>query len=214
MMGWGKAISQLGNPIVLISLLIGVILLAGFLFWMHYRDKRRKKENPLNPAEIIDNKPVETNNDVPPTIDSADASQSAATVSTEGPKGVPGSINNPKTPQYAAMVFTDEGIKFKSISKKLSSLIYCDPSMPKPGMKYLAVEKNGDFQSFDPREAPIASSDTPQRAWRATHVYELVKAVWTTPAGFLEKLNMIFFWVFCGGLFIIVIEIISKIGGK
>jgi hypothetical protein len=86
--------------------------------------------------------------------------------------------------------------------EKLKNIIYCDPSMPKSGMKYLALEASvGNVVSYDPREKPIDKDNTPQRAWRATHVYELVKAAWAVPLGQWEKLNIVFFYIFCGGCY-------------
>jgi hypothetical protein len=113
--------------------------------------------------------------------------------------------------RYNAMVFTEDGIKFKTIKEKLLTLIYCDPSMPKHGSRYLCVEKDGVIKGYDPRDTLIESKDTAHRAWRATHCYDIVRAMFATPLTGLEKLNQVFMWVFCGGLLFLGIIALSRI---
>ena len=116
-----------------------------------------------------------------------------------------------KPPQYNAMVFTDEGIQFKPVKEKLLSTIYCDPSMPKSGQKYLCVEQDGKIKAYDPRDSMINSRDSAHRAWRATHCLQIVRNLFAAPMLNWEKLSMIFMWVFCGCLVFVAIIALSKI---
>ena len=113
--------------------------------------------------------------------------------------------------KYNAMVFTDDGIKFKTVKQKLLTLVFCDPSMPKSGSRFLCVEKDGQIKGYDPRDSLIASNDTAQRAWRATHCKDIVRAMFQGPTTPWEKLNQVFMWVFCGGLLFLGIIALSRI---
>ena len=194
--------SLLHNPPTVISVGVGffIILVFGLIFG--FKDKlfsKPKAENIEAPIEEVEPDGVDYSLDFL-------LGTTPALVTPAGTISIPAGQT-----RYHAMVFTESGIKFKTIKEQFLTLIYCDPTMPKSGQRYLCVEKEGKIIPYDPRDSSINSKDTAHRAWRATHCLDIVRDMFATPPTNLQKLNMIFMWVFCGGLLFLGIVALSKI---
>ena len=197
--------STLHDPGTLISIGVGffILIVVALIFVL-----KNRKRNAANDSVV------------------ANAASTASTAGGQVPSASPqGSadgqvVQTSATPQesaesainYNAMVFTDDsGIKFPTIKQKLLTLVFLDPSMPKSGSRFLCVEKDGQVKGYDPRDSSITSGDTAQRAWRATHCKDIVRAMFQAPTTPWEKLNQVFMWVFCGGLLFLGIIALSRI---
>jgi len=197
--------STLHDPGTLISIGVGffILIVAALIFVL-----KNRKRNAANDSVV------------------ANAASTASTAGGQVPSASPQGaadgqvVQTSATPQesaesainYNAMVFTDDsGIKFPTIKQKLLTLVFLDPSMPKSGSRFLCVEKDGQIKGYDPRDSLIASNDTAQRAWRATHCKEIVRAMFQAPTTPWEKLNQVFMWVFCGGLLFLGVIALSRI---
>ncbi len=201
------------NPVAVIS--IGAGFFIFLLVYLFYRFRSKPPKATTAVAEPIVVSPEDT------VVNSPSDSLERLFGIEPQPGGGPGVAMIPASPvavvptgkaAYNAMVFTEEGIKFKAIKEKLQSLIYCDPSMPKSGMKYLCVEKaDGTHVAYDPRDLLINSKDTAQRAWRATHCLQIVRDMFTVPATNWEKINTILMYVAIGGMIFVAIIGLSKL---
>jgi len=196
--------STLHDPGTLISIGVGffILIVVALIFVL-----KNRKRNAANDSVV------------------ANAASTASTAGGQVPSASPQGaadgqvVQTSATPQesaelaikYNAMVFTDDGIKFKTVKQKLLTLVFCDPSMPKSGSRFLCVEKDGQVKGYDPRDSLIASNDTAQRAWRATHCKDIVRAMFQAPTTPWEKLNQVFMWVFCGGLLFLGVIALSRI---
>ena len=193
--------STLHDPGTLISIGVGffILIVVALIFVL-----KNRKRNAANDSVVANA-----------------ASTAGGQVPSASPQGAADGqvVQTSATPQesaelaikYNAMVFTDDGIKFKTVKQKLLTLVFLDPSMPKSGSRFLCVEKDGQIKGYDPRDSLIASDDTAQRAWRATHCKDIVRAMFQAPTTGWEKLNQVFMWVFCGGLLFLGVIALSRI---
>lgn len=115
-------------------------------------------------------------------------------------------------PKYPSMVFSDMGIVFQKIPYKIGNVCYLEPSMPEHGARLLVLEnEQGGFEAYDPREAPMLSDETPQKAYRAIN-WDVVKRVFAYHYGVWEKINQILIGVIVLGAFFLAIVAIDKLG--
>jgi hypothetical protein len=191
----------LHDPATMISIGVGFLILAIFILAILIRSKIKGSQH-STPGLVPDPSPA-----VAPMAPPSGSDNSLAFLEEDREPPASATV----VPLYNALAFTDDGIKFKTIKERLLTQIFCDPSLPKPGARYLCVEKNGVVKAYDPRDSIISSLDTAQRAWRATHCYDIVKAMFATPLTGLEKLNQVFMWVFCGGLLFLGIIALSRL---
>lgn len=138
----------------------------------------------------------------------------------KAPPVPPGGIPvNGSTGKYRAMLFqevTKEGeynIEFPRISAPCGHPIELDQSMPEHGTAYMVVSRDGYYLPYDPRLDRIDSKMTPQRAYWAISVYQLVADVWANKYGLLEKLNAVLCALFGAGLLLVAIVAINKMAG-
>ena len=192
-----RILTLLHDPATLISIGIGFFILLVVILVVVLRNRITKKDNAGvgNSVSVASASPV------------SDHSLSFLNNDT----GTPPLSGGAAVMNYNAMVFTEDGIKFKTIKENLITQIFCDPSMPKNGARLLCVEKGGVVKGYDFRDTLIASKNTAQRAWRATHCLDIVRAMFQAPATQWEKLNQVFMWVFCGGLLFLGIIALSRI---
>lgn len=115
--------------------------------------------------------------------------------------------------KYPAMAFTANGITYIKIDKPMGRPIYLDPSIPgHHGSHYLVHEIPGGYEAYDPREKPFDASETPSRCYKATHVYDLIRALFANKYGLLDKINYIIMGLLIVCCFFIVLTLIDKVG--
>lgn len=115
--------------------------------------------------------------------------------------------------KHPAMVFTQDGIKFKKIPERVGNVIQLEPSMPKHGAHYMVVEKEEDqYKAYDPRLAPLLSDETPQRAFNAVTWYRDVNSVYANKFGLWDKINSLLIGLGIGLNFILAIIALDKLG--
>jgi len=198
----GRIQTLLHDPATLISLGVGffILIVVALIFILKNRKRNTSDDSVVANTASSAGGPIQT--------------------STSPQDAADGQVQASATPQefaesaikYNAMVFSEsDGIKFQTIKQKLLTLVFLDPSMPKSGSRFLCVEKDGQIKGYDPRDSLIASNDTAQRAWRATHCKDIVRAMFQAPTTPWEKLNQVFMWVFCGGLLFLGIIALSRI---
>jgi hypothetical protein len=171
---------------------------------------------------------VNSDTSVPVSADTATIQSTETTdadVKVDGKKGKKVKVPEGK---FAAMVFTYEGIKFPKIDVVSGNPIILDPTMPKHGAHYLAIEKketkvvkvDGEdkeevkitYQHYDPRQAPFEAEFTPTVAYYAIDGSRLYKAVWQNKYDAWDKLNLLLAGVGMVGFFLVILSIIDKIG--
>jgi hypothetical protein len=121
-------------------------------------------------------------------------------------------IDKPK--KYPAMVISPEGIRFDKIPEKIGNIHFLEPSMPKHGPHFLVLEPaTGVYEPFEPRDAPVLSNETPQKAYRAIR-WPIVKEVFKYQTSILQHLNTILVGLLGVGMIIVLLSIVDKIGKK
>ncbi len=120
------------------------------------------------------------------------------------------------TGKFRAMVWTDTGIVFKKIDKKVGVSFFCDASMPEKGDHLLVKEIVGEdgtfnYESVDPRELPIVSNETPEWAYDSTHCYKEVYAWFKNKADIWDKVNVILIGLAIGGMLLVALAALDKV---
>ena len=123
-------------------------------------------------------------------------------------------IDNKPKGKYAALAFTANGIIFTTVDKRMGKPLYLDPSIPvHHGAHYLVRETaEGIYEQYDPREANFDASETPSRCYKATHVYDLIKALFANKYGLLDKINYLIMGLLIICSFFIILTLIDKVG--
>jgi uncharacterized membrane protein YuzA (DUF378 family) len=115
---------------------------------------------------------------------------------------------------YAAMAFTARGITFPKIDSPMGRPLYLGTSMPgHHGSHYMVREiGEGKYEAYDPRELPFDAAETPSRCYKATHVYDLIRALFANKYGLLDKINYLIMGLLIVCSFFILLTLIDKVG--
>ena len=118
------------------------------------------------------------------------------------------------TGTYAAMAFTARGITFPKIDSPMGRPLYLGTSMPgHHGSHYMVREiGEGKYEAYDPRELPFDAAETPSRCYKATHVYDLIRALFANKYGLLDKINYLIMGLLIVCSFFILLTLIDKVG--
>ena len=199
----GRIQTLLHDPATIISVGVGffILIVVALIFML-----KNRKRNAVNDSDSVKANAASSAGGQIPSTPPQDAPDGQVQEASTSPQCAPESAI-----KYNAMIFTDNGIKFSTIKQKLLTLVFLDPTMPKSGSRFLCLEKDGQIKGYDPRDSLISSDDTAQRAWRATHCKDIVRAMFQGPTTPWEKLNQVFMWVFCGGLLFLGIIALSRI---
>lgn len=120
-----------------------------------------------------------------------------------------------KVGKYAAQIFTiNDGIIYSTIDKPKGKPVYLDPSVPgHHGAHYLLKEiKEGEYVEYDPRAHNFDADETPSRCYKATHVYDLIRALFANKYGLLDKINYLIMALLIICSFFIILTLIDKVG--
>lgn len=90
----------------------------------------------------------------------------------------------------AYIVRLDGSLDYDLIQHPLGDVFIAEPSMPKSGACYFVREISaGVYESYDPRTAPLASDETPVKAWFATH-WDIVRQVFSVPTPWYKSISL------------------------
>lgn len=106
--------------------------------------------------------------------------------------------------KYRSMLITKQGIIFPKLNRVYGNAVFLEPSMPVHGAYQLLCEPNSKIESYDPRQEPVISDDTPQKAYRAVR-WDIVSRVFAYKQGFWEHFNKVIIVLVLIGAFIIAI---------
>ncbi len=116
-----------------------------------------------------------------------------------------------KEGKYPALIIEkDKPWYFGKIPEPLGHIFVCDTTLPETGDHYL-VKKLGDggYEAYDPRIAPIISTDTPETAYRKTQDWE-ADIPYVDEMGLMEKLPAIAAYVLLGATVLLLLIHVGK----
>jgi hypothetical protein len=188
-----------GGPVVTITLIAAVLGTVLFFVIRHFFSKRAKNHRKEQGDTYYIPSPKDANST---TVRPETVLQPAESVGSVKPTG-----------KYRAMIITNEGITFGGIDKPVGRPFFLDPSMPHTGAHYVvARNEKGEYEPYDPRTQAIDNKASPARCYKATHVYDLVKALFANKYGIWDKIN----WFFAAAaillMFFVIMTAIDKIG--
>ena len=204
---------DLFNSQGIIGLVLGLLAIGGFIWWRSRKGKRKVKEAGMEstPKKTVTNlvdraDEITLDLEARGVLSAKEGRAIRQNAMAEAGKAtiLPG--------KYPAMVFTEEGIKFKKIPERVGNIIQLEPSMPKHGSHYMVVEKEeGRYMAYDPRLAPLLSEETPQRAFNAVNWYREVNSVYANKFGLWDKINALLIGLAIAGFVLVAIIALDKL---
>lgn len=180
---WGNFFGNMfdmitGNKVVLaVIFIVAIIAVAVLIAWWRSRKDRIPKTSRANRHQRLQDKaaPVE-------------AKEIKGDISADD---VDGDETDGEAGKYPAYICTlDGGFDFDYIPHPCGDVFQADTSMPHSGACYLVKEVKNEgkigYEPYDPRTAPLLSSETPTKAWFATH-WSIVRDVYGVPAAWWKS---------------------------
>lgn len=209
-----------GNNITLVTFLIIAVLTVCFLLFRKFiwKPKKRESKNIFTETSILDEEKLESVAEEPRfvTIPLVKAGGNGKK-SVESARTLVNQVEIDPKGKFRAIVWGISNIYFANIKKQSGNLVYLDPSMPESGPHYSVREiidaDTGEITllPYDPRERKVDSKLSPGRCYTATHVYDLVNAVFANKYGMWDKVNMVFAGIAMGMFFIVMLVAIDKL---
>jgi hypothetical protein len=192
------------NGVNVYILIAGGILMLAFFYWQLRGGAKRAKKTVTAAAKILQTAQ-------PRGVRSLREKSAAAKLPVQST--VANSPAPTKPAIFPTMAITREGIKFIKLAEKIGNTNYLEPSLPKNGAHYMVLETNipGMFEPYEPREAPVLSEETPQKAYRAIR-WPILKDVFAYTKSPMEAINTILIGLIGVGMIVVMLSIIDKIG--